>query len=134
MISKKIKGFTLIELIVTVTVILVLTTVAAVSFGGTNTKARDNRRMADVEKIKIALELYRQQNGVYPIDTGGTAAIVPLFIQAWPTDPKGFGYYYDVSGSYNYTLDARMEDVGSTTGSYGNNCGGSLCNYRTTNP
>lgn len=128
------KGFTLIELIVTITIILLVTAVTALTFTGTNARARDSRRKVDVEKIRTALELYRQQNGYYPpLDTGGTAALMPSYLQSWPTDPKAFSYFYDVGGSYTYTLDCHMEDVGSTSGSYGSNCGGT-CNYRVTNP
>lgn len=123
-------GFSLIELIVVITIILVVTTIAAVSYSGTNNRARDSRRMADLEKVRMALELYRQQNSSYP---AATSSLVPNFLQAWPNDPRGYSYYY-LRGStvYTYTLDARMEDVG-VTGNYGSNCGG-ICNYRVTNP
>lgn len=124
------KGFTLIELIVTITIIMVISAVAAVTFTGTNTKARDSRRMADLEKVRTALELYRQANGLYP---GTTTPLISDYLQSWPKDPKNFSYYYAVGTSYTYTLDAQMEDLGSTTGSYGANCGGT-CNYRVTNP
>ncbi len=133
------KGFTLIELIVVVTIIAVLTVVAVVNYAGTSKKSRDSRRAADIQKVAIALEMYRQQIGVYPPDTN--SLITNKFLQAWPTDPKsGCSYYYvrSVGSSYDYTLDAQMEDVGATTGSYSTNCGASptckTCNYRVVNP
>ncbi len=124
------KGFTLIELIVSVTIIMVMTMLAVVSYSGTNTRARDSRRKADLEKVRMALELYRQQNDGYP---ASSALLVPNFLQAWPSDPRSYAYYYLRLSAYTYTLDARMEDIGSTTGGYGANCGGT-CNYRVTNP
>ncbi len=136
-------GFTLVELIVTVTIIMLVTAAVAMSFTGTNNKARDGRRMTDIERIRTALELYRQQNGYYPLlDTGGTAAVIPSYLQSWPSDPKFYRYVYDVGTSYTYYLYGYMENVGTTTGSYAGTdcCSGTgctsplLCNYRTTNP
>ena len=132
------KGFTLIELIVSVTIIAVLTAIAVVNFGGTNKKARDGRRMSDLEKVRVALEIYRQEKGTYPLSGGGSvpASLVPNYMQATPLDPKtGFSYYYIGSG-YSYTLDAQMENLGSTNfNTGGNNCGGPLnCNYRVISP
>jgi len=47
-------GFSLVELIVVVTIIAVISVVGMVSFTGANKKARDNRRQADLEKIRIS--------------------------------------------------------------------------------
>lgn len=126
-------GFTLVELLITVTIIGVLTAVAVVNFGGTNKKARDSRRMADLEKIRVALELNRQEKGVYPANAE-TALINNGYLQAWPKDPKsGFTYSYSIGTSYTYTLSAQMENLGSTNGSFGNYCGG-VCNYQVVSP
>lgn len=136
------EGFTLIELIVVVTIIAVLTVMAVVSYNGTNKKSRDSRRAADVQKIAIALEMYRQNNGHYPQNEN---LLVPDYLQQWPDDPKqDFDYFYlpDPSGvgsSYTYALFSQMEDLGSTNGTYSAiggqivNCGGT-CNYMQTNP
>jgi len=104
-------GFTLIELIVTVTIIAILTVVGMISYSGTNKKARDNRRMADLEKIRIALELYRQGTGsTYP------ASLIDLttgYIQAIPVGPKGDSYTYDQTGTgYTYTITTTLEETG----------------------
>lgn len=105
--------------------------VAGVSFSGTNVKARDGRRMADIERIRTALELYRQQQGVYPAD--GTDLIAD-YLSAWPEDPKDFEYSYVQESDYTYSLYAKMEDVGSTTGVYAATCGAEVCNYLVSNP
>ena len=65
---KKKNAFTLIELIVSITIIAVLTIVGIVSYGPFNKKARDSRRKTDLEDIRMALELYRQGEGIYPAD------------------------------------------------------------------
>ena len=107
-------GFTLIELIVTVTIIAVLTVIGVVSYSGTNKKARDNRRMADLEKIRIALELYRQGTGsTYPADGNLSAKLVPNYIQIIPIGPKGDSYTYDQTGTgYSYTITTTLEETG----------------------
>ena len=126
------KGFTLIELIVSITIIAVITVISVINFGGTNKKARDGRRMADLEKIRVALEINRQEKGTYPAALNNL--VTNGYLQANPVDPKApvFIYYYVGSG-YSYTLDAQMENLGSTNGSWSGNCGGT-CNYRVVSP
>lgn len=111
------KGFTLIELIVSITIIAVMTVVAAVSFTGVGKKARDGRRIADLQKIGIALEIFKQQNvgGSYPSTGTYSTVLVPNFIQSLPKDPKtGSSYVYSASG-YTYSVCATVEDIGSTS-------------------
>lgn len=125
--NKKIKskGFTLIELIVVITIIAVLTVVAMVSYTGAGKRARDGRRVSDLEKIRIALEMYRQNVGSsYPATL---STLVPNYIQVLPNDPKGVGvsYVYSHTG-YTYTVRATVEDPGSS------NVAGGI--YQVTNP
>jgi general secretion pathway protein G len=129
-IKRKINGFTLIELIVVVTIIAILSVVAIVNYGGASKKSRDGRRMADLEKARIALELYRQENRTYPaLETD----LAPDYIQQWPVDPTSFQYEYSRLTNYTYVLSAHMEDLGSTTITEISGCGGT-CNYQTKNP
>lgn len=125
------KGFTLIELIVAITIIAVITALAVVNFGGTNKRARDSRRMADLEKIRIALESYRQQSStnVYPTSIG--VLVTGNFLQAQPTDPKtGANYGYRRITNYTYEVCALLEGTGVAPSSM---CSGSY-NYRVINP
>lgn len=133
-------GFTMIELIVVITIIAVITVAGIVNFTEANKKARDNRRMSDLEKIRIALELIRQAGTTYPISTlGGTVPAVLEtggYLQDIPNGPKGDKYYYiSTSSNFKYNLRASMEGLGNTTGSYAGSCGvGVTCNYQVTNP
>jgi len=109
------KGFTLIELIVVVTIIAILTVVGMISYSGTSRKARDNRRMADLEKIRVALELYRQGTGsTYPSTSNyNNGALIPTYIQSIPTSPKGETYSYSQTGTgYTYTITTTLEETG----------------------
>ena len=96
-------------------------------------KSRDSRRQSDLERVRLALEAMRQTGTTYP---SVITSLTPNYIQAIPSGPKGDTYSYLIvvgSNNYKYTLDAKMEDLGSTNGSYGAGCGGT-CNYRVTNP
>ena len=125
----------MVELVVVITIMMVITVIGIVSFSGINKKSRDSRRISDLDKLAMALEVYKQENGVYPNDED---LLVSDYIDAIPTDPKAYGYYYDRSSSeYSYFLYGYMEDVGSTTGSYGDWCSapeGAVCNYMIQNP
>jgi len=132
---KKQKGFSLIELIVVMTIIVLISSVAIISFSSTNKKARDARRTSDLQKIAVALEMARQIGSTYPTQ----ANLVPTYLQAWPTDPKStYSYLYVPGGppAYTYTLYAQMEDP-ATKNLFppAGNCGGvNTCNYLITNP
>lgn len=130
MIEKK-RGFTLIELIVTITIIAILSVIAVVNFSEANRKARDTKRMSDLEKIRIALELARQVGTTYPTDL---TSLAPSYLQSIPSGPRGDTYFYNRISNFSFTLDASLEGSG-TNGNYGANCGsGVVCNYRVTNP
>lgn len=115
--SKK-KGFTLIELLVVIAIIGILSSVVLVSLTSARAKARDAKRIADVEAIKAALALYYDTNSSYPltIDALRTAGL----LSATPTDPtSGAGYYYAVAtgdSSLSFHLGADLEQVTEGTG------------------
>jgi len=125
-------GFSLIELIVVITIIAVITAIGTVSFAGTNKKARDGRRLADLEKIRMALEVAKQVGTTYPDDLD---VLAPTYLNAVPVGPNGDTYDYEQLTSYTYTLDAWLE-IGTTTGTYSAaDCGADkTCNYRVTQP
>lgn len=73
---KKIRAFTLIEILVVATIIGVLVTVTAVSFANAQKRSRDARRKTDLETVRQALVLYRQDNGSYGNVSGGFQSVV----------------------------------------------------------
>jgi prepilin-type N-terminal cleavage/methylation domain-containing protein len=66
---KKDKAFTLIELLVVIAVIGMLSSIVLVSLKGVRAKARDAQRVATLNQIRVALELYYDQYGTYPDNT-----------------------------------------------------------------
>ena len=63
------KGFTLVELLVVITVMGFLMTVAFVAFDNARSKARDAKRVANIDQLRKALDLYFNSQGSYPIAT-----------------------------------------------------------------
>lgn len=135
------KGFTLIELVVVLTVISILLSLGLTSYASFNKQARDARRSADLEQVRGALELYRSNIGAYPTPAGsfgmdfGSGALsdgTNTYMSLIPQDPKSpQSYYYSVSGD-EYTI-AALKEGESTCGVASIDCsttaGTQACNY-----
>lgn len=141
--DNKNKGFTLIELLIVVMLIGVLSgvVISIVNAGGFRAKARDAQRIADLEKIRSALELYFADNRYYPVSDGswlniaadGNVLVTSLeseYLNKVPVDPSQNGlnggpcngtttyrYNYRTGGGGSaYVLTAIMEIVESNDG------------------
>jgi general secretion pathway protein G len=128
------KGFTLIELLIVIAIIGVLATLLMVNFVGVRQRARDAQRKSDLRQIQSALELYRADQGVYPISGSGngnfpTACGNPFvsadgavtYMTKIPCDPFGVTYYnggnyYYQSGGITYNLQTCLENAGDKDG------------------
>ncbi|OGY42214.1 MAG: hypothetical protein A2Y67_01715 [Candidatus Buchananbacteria bacterium RBG_13_39_9] len=60
-------GFSLIELLIVIVVIILLGTISVIALNNQRAKARDAQRISDIREIRTALELYRSDSGEYPI-------------------------------------------------------------------
>ena len=68
---RKILGFTLVELMVVVSVLSILSAVLYVNFNDARAQSRDAERKADLRNIQSALELYNNKYGRYPEGCNG---------------------------------------------------------------
>ena len=77
---RRLQGFTLIELMVTITIIGILASIIYVSFGEARTNSRNKSMTVELKEMQLALETYRSQNGVYPLPEQGCdgLAVMPL--------------------------------------------------------
>ncbi|MBU1018173.1 type II secretion system GspH family protein [Patescibacteria group bacterium] len=113
------KGFSLVELLVVITIIAILSVAAYTAFGGQTVKAKDARRSQDLSTIQSALELYVVQNNRYPESLtngleGAPNYLIPKkYLSTIPKDPSGKEYVYLVSGDKkSYEIAAVLESDG----------------------
>lgn len=126
-------GFTLVELLVVITIIALLTTMGMIGYTNATRKSRDGRRQADLEQIRTALELYRSDNSAYPDDWADL--VTEEYIREIPEDPKGFSYVYvPDTDNLGYDLCAHLETGDTTDDCGGAEACGDECNYRVQSP
>ena len=70
--KKKKTWFTLVELIVVITIIAILWTIAFISFQNYTKNARDGVRISDINSLKKNLELFITEKWFYPAPDNGT--------------------------------------------------------------
>jgi len=139
------KGFTFIEILVTITIIAILVVIGVISYASVNKRSRDARRKSDIEQIRSALEMYKADFGYYPDGGSGafsaikgypptdieTALIDRGYISSIPSDPKDNTVYpyqimmTDLRGTdpnvhyYGYCVSAFVEGEGSESSTCG---------------
>jgi general secretion pathway protein G len=86
---KKQSGFTLLEIMLVVTIIALLLGAAIYQLGGNVEYARHTRIAADIQGINTQLKLYESMNGFYPPTEQGLQALVTQP----DTDPKPSRWY-----------------------------------------
>lgn len=129
-------GFTLIELMVTITIIAVLSAIGLVAYSVVIKQGRDSRRQSDLRSIQSALEQYFADQAYYPsgVSFGGSLSLAGrTYMNNVPTDPKGDTQYSytglpegcDNSTTANrcnsYCISATLESVTSGASSCGGN-------------
>lgn len=90
-------GFTLIELLVVMAIIGILSAVVLTSLNGARAKGRDARRISDIKQIQLALELYYDSRGYYPLTIGtqtSSQLVTDGFIASLPVDPSNNNVYH----------------------------------------
>lgn len=123
-----ISGFTLIEIIIVVSILAILATVVGINYSDSSRKARDAERQADLRSLQNAIELYKNRVGRYPAQcpqaapvaaegwsgqlgtnyacSDGTGqyivGLAPTYINVLPVDPKLNG----VNSGYVYRTNA----------------------------
>jgi general secretion pathway protein G len=123
------KGFTLIELLVVISIIGILISLSLVGFSETRKTARDSKRKSDLEQVRSALEIYRNEEKTYPADGsvkfGDALQGQDTYMEKLPKDPlPSYNYCYDQQDKNRYCLCAALES-GSPEGTC--SCGSCEC-------
>lgn len=85
-------GFTLVEIIITISILAVLISISIFIFRDVTVNGRNTRRVNDIKQLQLALEIYRKNEGSYP------GAIIPgeelkspsdntIFLKSIPKNP-----------------------------------------------
>lgn len=105
------QGFTLIEVLIAISIVAFLTAFIIPYFRSQMFKANDARRKADLKRISQALEEYEKDFSCYPAGVGSLVS----YINSVPRDPVfKTAYPYEVDGtacSAWYRLYSRLENT-----------------------
>ncbi|MBN2328051.1 MAG: type II secretion system major pseudopilin GspG [Candidatus Omnitrophica bacterium] len=115
------KAFTLVELLLVVTILGILAGAVMVNFSGRTNEAKITRARQDIQNIGMALSMYEIQIGSYPTSDQGLDALVndpgvegwtkPFTQQKTFKDPWGFEYRYSSPGDRS-GMDYDLYSVG----------------------
>lgn len=137
------KGFTLVELLVTISIIGILSVIGMVAYSSVLRQGRDSKRQSDLRSIQSALEQYYADQFYYPAGiTVGSALTAggKTYLNTIPSDPTGspqYSYTASPDGCDNttvkcssYCLYAKLENSSPGTG----NCTNTAYNFAVTPP
>lgn len=125
----RIKGFTLIELMLVMVITGILILIGITTFQSSQVKSRDLRRKSDLKQVTTALELYYNDKGIYPKSTTGKIygcgaddkslcdwkqpfkdSKNTVYIESIPQDSASGRTYYYWSNYSSFQLYARLEN------------------------
>jgi len=132
------KGFTLVELLIVISILGVLTTIGLVSFASAQMRGRDSQRKSDLKQISTSLELYFSDHQAYPTSTSGKINACPsttatscnwgsgeftdgatTYFRTLPRDPTNSNSYYyrivDTGVNQKFQIFAHIENTQDPT-------------------
>jgi len=105
------KGFTLLELLVVVSIIGLILAMGTVAFMTAQQRGRDSKRRADMQAMQKGFEQYNASNGSY--DSCANMATIDFLPGGLPSDPRPANSYVCTGSATTYCACAELEDPGS---------------------
>jgi len=125
------KGFTLLELLISIGIIGVLVSIGVMAYSTAQRSSRDSRRIADMKAIQQGFEQYYSANSdVYPSSCDPTVDIkIKTYLPSGiPNDPKGSTIVYSSTcTSTTYCFCASLENTKQKNASV--DCTGTAGNF-----
>ncbi len=141
--KKSVLGFTLVELLITISIIAILSAIGLIAYSTVMKQGRDAKRKSDLASIQSALENYHADQNYYPQSLGAPGT--PLsggghtYLAKIPADITGSWYGYqklpgtcdNTASKYciSYKLCAKLENQPTGTG-----CGSASYNFEVSPP
>jgi len=130
------KGFTLLELLVTISIIGLLLGIGAVSFSTAQKRGRDSRRQGDMKAIQKSLEQCYSIDTKYPQTAASDSSLDcsdgTMTMNQVPSDPQSTGSYtytVDSDPATVYCLCSLLENIGKGNASDDGAGGGGSCTW-----
>lgn len=111
------QGFTLVELLVVISIIAVLAVVGELSYGNAQRSARDSKRTTDLQSIATQLYVYYQKNGSYPPGSN-TSPQGLRFSYTDDPDPAHNPPIYGLDTTYFAKIPTDPTPIGPTPGGH----------------
>lgn len=122
-------GFSLVELLVVISIIGILSAVLYANFSQGSAQARDAERSADLRNVQSALELYKNKNGRYPAGCRPVGSWSGQTGSAYPC-PSGNQYIVGLAPEFLPTLPVDSKLNGSNSGYvYATNANGTVYKF-----
>src|SRR3989344_3085452 len=107
------KGYTLVEVLIASAIIGIIASIVVVSMTSARLKARDAKRISDIQQVRIALEQYFAANKRYPnsSSSGYCELVTQLqsYLQILPRDPLDVSASCTAAAGYAYFTELGLQ-------------------------
>ncbi|MCX7997304.1 MAG: type II secretion system GspH family protein [Patescibacteria group bacterium] len=106
-------AFTMIEMMITISIIALLTTIPVLAYTQISRNARDTKRKEHIDTVAAALQAYKIENDRYP-EAGDfnqlATYLVPEYLSQLPVEPAGLNYTYESGANgQSFSLSAQLD-------------------------